>query len=83
MALSNYNFVKIDAVNAILKSINEVLSVFFLHFASHWDTFCYGNIHKKYSELLSFVKSGAADAILFNCVFMGCCHCMYFLKIKL
>jgi hypothetical protein len=29
MALSNYNFMKIDAVNAIFKSINEVLSVFF------------------------------------------------------
>ena len=46
---------KIDAVNAnanaVLKSLNAVLSIFF--FASHWDTFRYGNIHKNDSELLS------------------------------
>jgi hypothetical protein len=55
-----------------------------LHFASHWDTFRYGNIHKNDSELLSsFMQSGAAEAILYNSVFIWCRCCMYFLKIKL
>ena len=84
--------VKIDAVNVILKSVNTVSSIyiyiyiyiFFYIFASHWSTFCYRNVHKNDSELLSsFVQSGTAEAILYSSVFVGCCCCMYFLKIKL
>jgi hypothetical protein len=79
--------VKIDAVNMVLylKSVNVVSSIFLFTFLRPVGIHSVTGMSTKMilSFLSSFMQSGTAEAVLYGSVFVGCCCCMYFVKIKL